>query len=50
LETIQEAQEYVEQANKMRLTGNAAAKLISGTRFVSAADPLNQIEQKHKQH
>jgi hypothetical protein len=45
--TIQEAQEYVEQANKMKLADNAAAKLISGTKIVSAADPLSQIGEKH---
>jgi hypothetical protein len=44
--TIQEAQEYVEQANKMQLADNAAAKLISGTKIVSAVDPLSQIGEK----
>jgi hypothetical protein len=45
--TIQDVQEYVEQANKMRLADNAAAKPVSGTRIVSAADPLSQIAEKH---
>jgi len=44
--TIKEAQEYVERANKMRLADNAAAKLISGTKIVSATDPLRQIAEK----
>lgn len=45
--TIKEAQEYVEQANRMKLADNAAAKLISGTKVVSVADPLSQkIEKK----
>jgi hypothetical protein len=48
--TIQEAQEYVEQANRMKLADNAAAKLISGTKNVSAVDPLSQIEEKQQQH
>jgi hypothetical protein len=46
--TIGEAQEYVEQANKMKLADNAAAKLISGTKIVSAVDPLSQIAEKNK--
>ncbi|WMT77443.1 hypothetical protein [Bradyrhizobium sp. Ash2021] len=46
--TIDEAQRYCEQANKMRLADNAAAKLISGTKIVSAADPLSQIAEKHQ--
>jgi hypothetical protein len=46
--TIQEAQEYVEQASKMKLADNAAAKLISGTKIVSAADPLRQIGEKYQ--
>ncbi|MDI3561279.1 hypothetical protein [Bradyrhizobium sp. Arg816] len=46
--TIGEAQEYVEQANKMKLADNAAAKLISGTKIVSVADPLSQIGEKRK--
>jgi hypothetical protein len=48
--TIQEAQEYVEQANRMKLSDNAAAKLISGTKIFSAADPLRQIGEKTEQH
>jgi integrase len=46
--TIQEAQEYVEQANKMKLIDNAAAKLISGTKIVSVVDPLSQIAEKQE--
>jgi integrase len=48
--TIKEAQDYVEQANKMKLADNAAAKLISGTKIVSAADSLRQIGKKDEQH
>jgi hypothetical protein len=40
--SIKEAQDYVEQANKMKLADNAADRLISGTKIVSAADPLRQ--------
>jgi hypothetical protein len=40
--TIGEAQRYCEQANMMKLADNAAGKLISGTKIVSAADPLRQ--------
>jgi len=40
--TIKEAQDYVDQANKMKLADNAADRLISGTQIVSAADPLSQ--------
>jgi hypothetical protein len=32
----------------MKLADNAAAKLISGTKIVSAVDPLSQIAEKHK--
>jgi hypothetical protein len=46
--TIGEAQEYVEQASKMKLADNAAAKIISGTKIVSAVDPLSQIVEKCK--
>jgi len=46
--TIKEAQEYVDQANRMKLADNAAARLISGTKIVSAADPLSQIAEKHE--
>lgn len=46
--TIQEAQRYVEQANKMKLADSAAEKLISGTKIVSAADPLSQIGEKRE--
>ena len=45
--TIQEAQEYVEQANRMKLADNAAAKRISGTKIVSAVDRVSQIGEKH---
>jgi hypothetical protein len=45
--TIGEAQRYVEQANRIRLA-DEAAKLISGTPTVSAADPLRQISEKNQ--
>jgi hypothetical protein len=46
--TINEAQRYCEQAEMMKLADNAAAKLISGTKIVSAADPLRQIAEKRE--
>jgi hypothetical protein len=46
--TIDEAQRYVEQANMMKLADSAAAKVISGTKIVSATDPLRQIVEKHQ--
>jgi hypothetical protein len=44
--TIGEAQRYVEQADMIRLADSAAAKLISGTKIVSAVGPLSQIGEK----
>jgi hypothetical protein len=44
--TIQEAQRYVEQANKLKLADSAAEKIVSRTGSVSAAGPLSQIAKK----
>jgi hypothetical protein len=46
--TIQEAQRYVEQANRMKLADDAAEKIISGTKIVSAVDRLSQIVEKRQ--
>jgi hypothetical protein len=41
-QTIQEAQRYVEEANRVRLAESGGAKLFSGTGIGSPIDPVSQ--------
>ncbi|WP_256809431.1 hypothetical protein [Bradyrhizobium sp. Bra64] len=42
--TIGEAQRYIEEANRIKLAENAAAKIISGTSVGSPSKPVSQID------
>jgi hypothetical protein len=42
--TIGEAQRYIEEANRIKLADNAAAKIIAGTDVGSPFNPVSQNE------